>query len=367
MNTYEERFAYNINRLRLSRNLTQRQLAQLIGYTEKSVSKWECVGSVPSIATLYQIASVFNVGLDELFRDKSVYLLGIDGGGTKTDLVLADEKLNMVKELTLSGCNPIDIGMENAKEILKSGISRVCEGIPFSSIVMFAGIAGGSSGGNKEELARFFAKFGFLSFENGSDTQNIVSAAIGDNDGVIIIMGTGSCAIAQHNGIQERVGGWGYLFDNGGSGYNIARDALAACFRYIDGSGKYTALADEVLKKYESPQTLLGALYEGGKKFIASFCPLVFECAERGDEVCREIIKSNMDYAANVISTAVKKVGGERVGVVLAGGISKLTLANEYLKMALSGADRCELSVLSERPVMGALIYAKKLIKKEVE
>lgn len=361
MDTYESRFAYNINRLRVKFNLTQKQFAEKLGYSEKTVSKWECVGSVPNIGTLYRIANIFNVNIDELFRDNCVYLLGIDGGGTKTDFVLADEKLNVVREVKSCGCNPVDIGIDGAKEVLKKGIYKVCEGIPFSNIVLFAGLAGGASANMLGKLKEFFSQFGFKAFENGSDTVNIVSAGLGDGDGVIIIMGTGSCAIAQHSGIRDRVSGWGYLFDDGGSGYSVARDALAAAFRCVDGSGEYTKFADAVLKGYKDPQELLGALYKGNKKFIASFCPLVFECAKDGDKVCSGIIKKNMEFSANIIKTASEKTGHKKVKVVAAGGLSRVPEAMEYLSDALADRDNYDLTVLDKRPVTGALLCAKKL------
>lgn len=361
MDTYESRFAYNINRLRIKSHLTQKQFADKLGYSEKTVSKWECVGSVPNISTLYKIVNILNVNIDELFRDNCVYFLGVDGGGTKTDFVLTDEKFNIVKEVKSCGCNPVDIGVEAAKGVLKKGIYEVCEGIPFSDIVLFAGLAGGASANMQGELKEFFAQFGFRHFSNGSDTVNIVSAGLGDADGVIIIMGTGSCAIAQHDGIRDRVSGWGYLFDDGGSGYCVARDALAAAFRYIDGSGEYTKFASAVLKGYNDPQELLGALYKGNKKFIASFCPLVFECAEDGDEVCIGIIKKNMQFAANIIKTAAEKTGHKKVKVVAAGGLSRVPMAMNYLGDALADKSNYDLTVLDERPVMGALLCAKKL------
>ncbi len=367
MDCYEKYFAHNISRLRASCDLTQREFANMLGYSEKAVSKWECVGSVPSISTLYQIAALLHVTLDDLFRAPHTYLLGIDGGGTKTDFILSDENLHIVKSVTLDGCNPIDIGLHQAKEILKRGICEVCEGIPFSSIVMFAGIAGGSSGNMKRALEKFFRGYGFQRFENGSDTQNILSAALGEDDGVIAILGTGNCAIARHGGVQERVSGWGYLFEGGGSGYSIARDALAAAFCYIDGSGEHTVFADEVLKQYATPQDLLGALYDGGKRFIASFSPLVFACAERGDAVCRRIIKDNMDFALDVIRTAVEKVPRERVRVVAAGGLSREAAVCRHLARAFVNDSKIEFSVLEEQPVKGALLYAKKLADEVVK
>ncbi len=367
METYEEKFAYNINRLRNAYDLTQKQFAERIGYSEKTVSKWECVGSVPSIETLYKIATVFSVPLDELFRDKCTYFLGIDGGGTKTDFVLSDENLNIIKEVRLDGCNPIDIGIEKSKEILTRGIYEACSDVAISSVVMFAGLAGGVSGGTKEKLEEFFATFGFKDFENGSDTQNIVSAALGDGDGVIVIMGTGHCAIAQTDGEKERVSGWGYLLDDGGSGYSISRDALAAAYRSLDGSGEHTVFADKIFSRYDNPQELLKTVYDGGKRFIAAFCPLVFECAESGDKVCLDIIKKNMKFAANTIKTAAKKVGEKGIKAVAAGGLSSIPLAMQYLREELGNTDAVNLSVLDVRPVIGALVYAEKILKNSEE
>ncbi len=339
----------------------------MLGYSEKTVSKWECVGSVPSIGMLYQIAALFHVTLDDLFRAPHTYLLGIDGGGTKTDFVLSDENLHVVRTVTLDGCNPIDIGLQGAKEILKRGICEVCEGIPFSSIVMFAGIAGGSSGNMKHALEEFFLGYGFQRFENGSDTQNILSAALGEEDGVIIILGTGNCAIARHDGVQERISGWGYLFEGGGSGYSIARDALTAAFRFIDGSGEHTTFADEVMGRYASPQDLLGALYDGGRQFIASFAPTVFACAEGGDAVCRRIIQDNMGFALDVIKTAVGKVPRECVRVVAAGGLSREEMVRQYFAEAFANNQKITFSILEEQPVKGALLYAKKLADEAVK
>ncbi len=362
MKTYEERFAYNITRLRKNRGLTQIQFANLFGYSEKTISKWECIGSIPSIETLYKVANVFNVKIDDLFKDNCTYLLGIDGGGTKTDFILSDENLNILNKVTLGGCNPIDIGIEEAKKILKEGIYKICENICLSDVIMFAGLSGGSSGGMKENLEKFFDTFGFKAFSNGSDTENIISAGIGDRDGIVVIMGTGNCAIAQHDDIRERVSGWGYLFDDGGSGYSIARDAIAAHFRYIDGSGEYTLFSEEISKQYPDPQILLGKLYKEGKKTIASYSPLVFECAEKNDILCINIIKKNMDFVADIIDTAAKKINKENVDVVLAGGISRIPMAISFMTSSLK--NKYNISLLEESPVMGALICAKKIKEK---
>lgn len=102
-NNIIELFADNLKRLRKNSKLTQVQLAEIIGYSEKAVSKWECGIAIPPINALFLLSETFNVSLDELFAHASAakYFLGIDGGGTKTDFALADSNGNIIRRLKL--------------------------------------------------------------------------------------------------------------------------------------------------------------------------------------------------------------------------------------------------------------------------
>ena len=60
------RLAENINRLRLEQKLTQEDVANFLGITKASVSKWENGQSLPDILLLPQLATFFNVTIDEL-------------------------------------------------------------------------------------------------------------------------------------------------------------------------------------------------------------------------------------------------------------------------------------------------------------
>ncbi len=63
------------------------------------------------------------MSIDDFFCDKCVYYLGIDGG-TKTDFVLADDKLNIIKKLRTEGCNPIDIDPEGEEDDGNAGTAQ---------------------------------------------------------------------------------------------------------------------------------------------------------------------------------------------------------------------------------------------------
>ncbi len=293
---------------------------------------------------------------------KIKYYLGIDGGGTKTALVLTDTNNNIIKSHISNCCNPMDIGFENATKTISDAIHIVCEGIDLGEVSVFAGIAGGTSGGMKEKFYEFFRGFGFGKHQNGSDIQSIVAGGLGKGDGIAVITGTGVCCFPQKNGkLMSRIGGWGYLFDEGGSAYNLGRDALSAYFRCFDGSGESTAIYDILSEKYPDAQELLGEMYKGGKKVIASLAPVVFQAMDMGDDVAREIIEKNMACVAKIIETAGKHFDVKPIKAVIAGGLTSRTETLEYIKKSISNPQDFNIEILNCSPVMGAVEMAKEI------
>ena len=362
MRRYGELFAVNLKKLRKERGMTQRALAEVCGYSEKAVSKWEHGESVPSIDILFILARVFSISVDELFADeKTVYYLGVDGGGTKTELALADASGKIIRTCMAPCSNPMDIGAEAAKSVLREAIYDVCRDIPLSSVCMFAGIAGGASADMKRTMTAFFGEFRFRAFENDGDNQNIIEAGLGREDGITVILGTGICVFSQIRGKQEKVAGWGYLIDDGGSAYNIGRDALHAYFGALDGSEEASLLSERISALGEDPQRLLRRIYAEGKRTVASFAPLVYRAAEDGDETAEAIINRNMAEAAHAIETAAKRFKRYPIKVVAAGGLLKEPRVTGDLRAALRHPERFEITALDCAPVIGAVRRAMAL------
>lgn len=359
-------FSKNLRLCREKQGLTQKQLAERIGYTEKSVSKWENGGGFPSLEVVAQLAVIFGVSINELVYQKTQdrYCLGIDGGGTKTVFKMEDEKRKTLRTVVKGASNPNDIGIDAAKQLLDEGIREVCGDISYGSIAMFAGISGGGLTGNYAKvLHRHFEKYGFLTFENGSDIENL--AALAENDPcVLVIMGTGFIVFAQHNAARHRLAGWGQYFDDGGSGYTIGRDAVCAALRALDGSGAPTLLGSLIEKRLgESVEAHVSAFYREGKKSIADMADLVFSAAEAGDAAAQGILERNMAFAAEIIDAALSKIPTDApVPVYFSGGISAqhatlFPLIRRHLR-----AKNHQLIHLEKSPVDGALIHARRLL-----
>lgn len=361
-------FSENLKHYRTKLGLTQKQLAERIGYTEKSVSKWESGNALPTMEIALMLTDLFSVSLDELMFEStsSYYFLGIDGGGTKTAFKLIDKNGMLLSKITKGPTNPYDIGIESAIAVLKDGIHEVCKGVPYSKIAVFAGLAGfGIVGDNTKVLTRFLSKFGFFAFGSGSDIENI--AALSDyKKCVLVIMGTGFNVYAINGSSKRGFAGWGQLFDEGGSGYTLGKDAITATLSAEDGSGASTLLTGLFAERLgETAGAHLTKFYQGGKRYIAEFADLVFQAAQLQDPIAKDILDKNTLFVAKKVSVALKELAepssGENIPVIFAGGISKqhkilFPMIQKHLTQF-----QCHLLYLEQEPVDGAIIKAKAL------
>lgn len=366
-NTFRKAFAQNLKNARKQKNLTQEEFAEKISYSVKAVSKWECAIALPPTETLITIAEVLNTKIDKLLQINHApsYFLGIDGGATKTCFLLADSYGKIINRVVKSSSNPIDIGFEKSTEVLEEGIREVTKGIPRSDISAFAGISGGTTGNMKEKLKAFFEKFGFAKFDNGSDIENVIYAGLNDKDGLALIIGTGSSGVVKKGNELIKLGGLGYLFDHGGSGYDLGCQAIRAICRAEDLTGKPTILHQLILEKIQSTSARdsIGYFYQIGKKGIASFSPLVIDAYKQGDEVAKEILTKNMRHVAELILASRKHLNTTSpINVVMVGGLTEegnliIHLIQDCLD-EFDGKENYNLSIYHGDVAYGALIRA---------
>lgn len=372
MRDIAKNFAENLRTRRRALGLTQRELGERLGYSEKAISKWEGGGSMPPATILPELASHLGVTVDELLSDRGeiAYYLGIDGGGTKTEFLLADAEGHVMRRVLLGCCNPNDIGIEAALEVLRNGIVEVVGELVRGRIAVFAGIAGSTTGDHHERIMSLLERLRFGFFACDSDAKNAVAAALGSEDGIAVIMGTGSIAFVQENGESRRIGGHGYLLGDGGSGFAIGRDGIDAALTDEDGCEPKTQLRTLVHERLGGARIWdsVSELYRGGKRMIAGFAPLVFDAARQGDAVAMEILRKNMGEIARLIKGAAAQLPGrDSIRIVLCGGLMResellLPLLREALGEAMVTYD---LRLCEKSMAHGALILAKTMEQKE--
>ncbi len=316
-----------IKNLRITKKLTQEEFADLLIIAPQTVSKWERGVSYPNIFYLQKMCKLLGVSILDFLEDESEgdnedYYIAIDGGGTKTEFVLFKADGTVVATAMYGTTNPNSAGLENSCAILKEGLDNL---LAFRKTPkrIFAGIAGAMVGNNKE-LIRSFLKKTYPSYKItvDSDIKNIIGLVRENEKCIAAIIGTGSVVYGCDGGTFKRVGGWGYLMDDAGSGYDIGREVLLAAYSYADGLtpiSEVVRLAEIKLGGHVTENS--DKIYGLGKSFIASFCPIAFEAMAVGDKLAEGIItKSAGRFAALINHTYRLGEYGNRV--IISGGLA---------------------------------------------
>lgn len=246
-------------------------------------------------------------------------LIGVDGGGTKTDVCVARTDGSVVRMRRLPGTNPSEIGVDAAFARLSAAL-RGFEG----AAALHAGIAGAASPSTaaalKEKIQTAFPGIGRVAVQ--SDAFNALNGEVGLSDGIAVIAGTGASAFVRKGGQAARIGGWGFLVDDAGGGFSLGQACLRAAYRALDGRGEETILRHRV-------EEILGAtledaipdLYAGGAARVASFAPVAFDAARAGDPVAAGLVENCADEIAGLVSACARRFGPGRAICVLSGGM----------------------------------------------
>ena len=288
-----------------------------------------------------------------------MYFVGIDAGGTKTDFLLCDENEKQIKRVTLGAGNPNDIGIDACISLLSSGLDELCRDIVPDAV--FAGVSGGGYGENAERIRTFLKRrFPDSAVDNGPDALNLIYCSESRGNVGALICGTGSVFFLRTEQELLRFGGWGHLFDNGGSAYDIGRDALRFmldCEEILPSALNSPLCLSLRDKLSASAHDSITAIYSKGKSYIASLAPLVFEAYARGDATAAAIIESNVNSVAARISLAKSTVDSIDE-IVCAGGLFNSSAFFELLSKKVD----VPLVLLSIPPVVGACRGARNLV-----
>lgn len=354
-------FARNLRECRRAAGLSQVALGEKISYTGKAVSKWESGSAMPPADVLPALAAALNTDLNALFapHDAPSLFLGIDGGGTKTHFALADREGRILRETVLGPCNPLSVGMDAACAVLREGILAVCGDLHRGRISVYAGIAGGGVGENRDILREFLSSFRFARVDAGRDAENIIAAGLGDRDGVAAILGTGSVVFAVKGSQRLQIGGYGHLLGDCFSGCEFGRFCLRAAFAEMDGSGPANTITPQVITRLGNEiSPALARIYAEGKSTIASLAPLFFEAAEAGDPPVLDFLRESIDAFAGQLTAALRHFSGS-TPIVLAGGITRYRgLFLEELRRSIHSPHPFTVEILESAPVVGAIRLA---------
>lgn len=301
-------------------------------------------------------------------------VIGIDGGGTKTKALLADE-LGHVYGTALAGpTNPNSLNRQELEKTIRFIFSQLQKAAPneFNNVEFcYLGMAGVGEGKTRnalhyivEEVCNDFA----FNYELDNDGVNALFAGTFGKPGMVLVSGTGSIAYGLSRTDEfYRVGGWGYLFDDLGSGYDLGKKALQAVFQAYDGRGKKTKLSRLLLNHFnvESVPEIVPLVFKSDspRSVIAPLSQLVMDGYDVKDDVSVKLIEETSYELANIIIAMQRKLNINKTShqVFLTGGLfERANILIPHLKKHINS--EVNFKKIEHEPVVGAVVAAFKKI-----
>lgn len=296
-------------------------------------------------------------------KSSSQCVVGIDAGGTHTRCCIADATGRIISVGFGGPANRLFVTKSAATRAIERALSGALKGCP-GKIAALLAAGPHMSAGALDVLSQYVPKKKIIIVDEFE-----LSLAAGLQQpggwGVVVAAGTGSfCKGRNPVGAEQHLGGWGPLIGDEGSGYDIAREALAAIVRAHDGRRAETALTQSIfsaigiseigeLKKY---------LYDPAIKrhTLAALARCVFEAAAAGDAVAGQLLLHAGSRLARLADPVMIRLFApdEDFPVILSGGVMRegsilvRALALEIKK----NRPRADVFVSPLQPVAGALI-----------
>ncbi len=228
------------------------------------------------------------------------FYLGIEGGGTRTVALLADTRGKVLQRLETGPANWRLVGPARLLKQLRQQARQFPK--PAAVAIGLAGVRGDEDRAKVRQVAAHV--WPDIPIHTCHDLETALWAAGGSPEKmprVIVLSGTGSCCYGRSPaGETVKIGGWGHILGDKGSGYEIGLRALKAVVFYLDRDGEWTCLGRRILRatQLNDPEQLIAWVQSASKDQIAALALEVFAAAKERDAIARDILEG----AAHVLA-----------------------------------------------------------------
>ena len=303
-----------------------------------------------------------------------MYIIGIDGGGTKTVGILTTGTGQHLAQVQSGPANYHVVGETQTQAVLESVVEGLCAkaGVPRTGPIQFClGMAGLGRAADQKVIGQICDELGIRAFSNGvrriltHDAHIALIGGTGKQAGVIVISGTGAIVYGINtDGKEARASGWGYLLGDEGSGYDIAIQGLRAVVRAADGRDDPTELTNRILTKLElnEPNELIRWVHAASRDAIAQLAEVVFDTALTTDSVAERIVDDAADELVRAAGSVIGQLEFEGpFDVVLSGGnlIHQLMFADKFRHRLAETQPEASVLLPKHEPVYGAVLLAQ--------
>jgi N-acetylglucosamine kinase-like BadF-type ATPase len=304
------------------------------------------------------------------------HVLGLDGGGTKTRVVIMDDEGEICGVGVGGPSNFDDIGIEAAKKNIGKTVDQACReaGLSAGSFsAAFLGIGGVSSDADREIVRNIAVDLNLapeVHIGVDHDIRIALTGGLSGRSGIVQIAGTGSSTYGRNSaGNSWRSGGWGPLISDEGSGYWLGIQAMKAATRASDGRSPFTTLTASVLASLQlsNIEDIYTRIYveELSRSEIAALGPLVIEAAKKGDGVSLEILERGVQSMAECVFVVAEHLGFvNECELALTGGVFRAgeLVVDLFHKAVRARLPQCRIVMAELPPVLGACLLALRFL-----
>lgn len=304
----------------------------------------------------------------------SEYFLGVDGGQSSTTALIGDRDGRIIGWANAGPCNHVSGTEKRAKflRVMRECLSNAAKSAGIeetNSRWRFSAACLGMSGGpdDKSELLAELIDANHCIVTH--DAAVALAGAASGQPGIVVIGGTGSIAFAQNARDETaRAGGWGYIFGDEGSAFDVVRQAVRAILREYEGWGGTTALMPALLEAAQARDAneLLHLFYKPDwpRHRVAELAQVVDQIASDGDPVAASILQQAAHELALLVSSVRSQLWseGEHVRVAWAGGVFRSAILLERFRSIIGIDENNDCRAADHGPAVGALLMAYRAV-----
>jgi glucosamine kinase len=286
----------------------------------------------------------------------AAYFLGIDGGGTSCRAALSNVHGQLIGRGKSGAANILTDPDTALKHIIAATEAAFIDA-KIEPVLSQTNAVLGHAGTNVGSAVDYIkSRVPFANAELVSDGLIALQGALGDDDGAIAILGTGSVFMLRKGQDVQSIGGWGFKAGDFGSGAKLGQALLQQALLAGDGVRTLTPSLSAVLERFSNRlEDLANFAAEATPGDFGSLAPLVFEFAQQDDACAVELISDAARTVDAALNEVQRRLGGSGK-ISLLGGIAPL------LRPHLDPSLHIHFVDAKGDPVIGALALAQRMV-----
>ncbi len=252
------------------------------------------------------------------------YILGIDGGGTSCRAAVADPQGTILGRGKSGAANILTDPNSAIVSITEAAKAAFRDAGLDESGVADASAFLGLAGTNVGDFTRYVHdRLPFRHTDIDSDGLIALQGALGDGDGAVAILGTGSIYMGRKDGVTRYIGGWGFIVGDLGGGARLGHALLQEALLAHDGVHPLTGVTQAVLTEFKGdPRNIVEFARLSKPGDFGRFAPLVFDHARNGDPRAIALVEASAATVNEALDAISALSGAPRL--CLLGGLAPL-------------------------------------------